>query len=88
MVEMFGAPKAIRTARLAYNGLVIEGEQMDFGGGARRDTAVHESGHAVARVLPIGRVGINNENAIRWIEMDEVTPCASAPNFDPIGAQP
>ena len=43
---------------------------MDFGGGARRDTAVHESGHAVARVLSIGRVGITNENAIRWIEMD------------------
>jgi len=43
---------------------------MNFGGGARRDTAVHESGHAVARVLSIGRVGISNENAIRWIEMD------------------
>lgn len=47
---------------------------MDFRGGARRDTAVHESGHAVARVLSIGRVGITTENAIRWIEMDEGTP--------------
>lgn len=50
---------------------------MDFGGGARRDTAVHESGHAVARVLSIGRVGIINENAIRWIEMDEGAPHCS-----------
>lgn len=50
---------------------------MDFGGSARRDTAVHESGHAVARVLSIGRVGITNENAIRWIEMDEGTPHCS-----------
>ena len=50
---------------------------MDFGGGARRDTAVHESGHAVARVLSIGRVGITNENAIRWIEMDWGTPHCS-----------
>src|SRR6266566_729066 len=55
---------------LVYSDLVIGGEQMNFGGGARRDTAVHESGHAVARVLSIGRVGISNENAIRWIEMD------------------
>lgn len=50
---------------------------MDFGGGARRVTAVHEAGHAVARVLSIGRVGITNENAIRWIEMDEGTPHCS-----------
>ena len=50
---------------------------MDFGGGATRDTAVHESGHAVARVLSIGRVGITNENAIRWIEMDSGTPHCS-----------
>lgn len=50
---------------------------MDFGSGARGDTAVHESGHAVARVLSIGRVGINNENAIRWIEMDWGTPHCS-----------
>ena len=50
---------------------------MDFGGGARRDIAVHESGHAVARVLSIGRVGITNENAIRWIEMDQGTPHCS-----------
>src|ERR1700722_1469503 len=50
---------------------------MDFGGGARRDIAVHESGHAVARVLSIGRVGITNENAIRWIEMDRGTPHCS-----------
>src|SRR5215831_16782377 len=49
---------------------------MDFGRG-RRDIAVHESGHAVARVLSIGRVGITNENAIRWIEMDEGTPHCS-----------
>jgi hypothetical protein len=77
MVEMLGAPRAISVARLDYNDLVIVGEQMDFGGGARRDTAVHESGHAVARVLSIGRVGITNENAIRWIEMDEGTPHCS-----------
>ena len=50
---------------------------MGFGGGARRDTAVHESGHAVARVLSVGRVGITNENAIRWIEMDRGTPHCS-----------
>jgi hypothetical protein len=50
---------------------------MNFGGGARRDTAVHETGHAVARVLSIGRVGITNENAIRWIEMDWGTPHCS-----------
>ena len=50
---------------------------MEFGAGARRDIAVHESGHAVARVLSIGRVGITNENAIRWIEMDEGTPHCS-----------
>lgn len=50
---------------------------MDFGWGARRDTAVHEFGHAVARVLSIGRVGITNENAIRWIEMDLGNPHCS-----------
>src|SRR6516165_432523 len=50
---------------------------MGFGGGARRAIAVHESGHAVARVLSIGRVGITNENAIRWIEMDRGTPHCS-----------
>jgi hypothetical protein len=50
---------------------------MDFGGGARRDIAVHESGHAVARVLSIGCVGITNENAIRWIEMNSGTPHCS-----------
>jgi hypothetical protein len=49
---------------------------MDLGGG-RRAIAVHEAGHAVARVLSIGRVGITNENAIRWIEMDEGTPHCS-----------
>jgi hypothetical protein len=50
---------------------------MNFGGGARIDTAVHEAGHAVARVLSIGRVGITNENAIRWIEMNRGTPHCS-----------
>ncbi|MHC2282146.1 hypothetical protein ACVME8_008789 [Bradyrhizobium diazoefficiens] len=50
---------------------------MNFGGGAKRDIAVHEAGHAVVRVLSIGRVGITNENAIRWIEMDEGTPHCS-----------
>ena len=50
---------------------------MDFGGGTRIDIAVHESGHAVARVLSIGRVGITNENAIRWLEMDWGTPHCS-----------
>jgi hypothetical protein len=50
---------------------------MNFGGDARRDTAVHEAGHAVARVLSIGRVGITKENAIRWIEMDSGTPHCS-----------
>ena len=48
---------------------------MDFGGG--KDIAVHESGHAVARVLSIGRVGITDGNAIRWIEMDCGTPHCS-----------
>jgi hypothetical protein len=50
---------------------------MDLGGAARVHTAVHESGHAVARVLSIGRVGITYENAIRWIEMDEGAPHCS-----------
>jgi hypothetical protein len=60
-----------------HSDLVIGGKQMDFGLGTRRNTAVHESGHAVARVLSIGRVGITNENAIRWIEMDRDTPHCS-----------
>jgi hypothetical protein len=47
--------------RFVYSDLVIGGEQMDFGADASRDIAVHESGHAVARVLSIGRVGITNE---------------------------
>lgn len=50
---------------------------MDFGVGTKRYIAVHEAGHAVARVLSIGRVGITNENAIRWIEMAEGTPHCS-----------
>jgi hypothetical protein len=50
---------------------------MDFGVDTRRDIAVHESGHAVARVLSIGRVGITNENAIRWIETDCGNPHCS-----------
>jgi hypothetical protein len=56
---------------------------MAFGGGgrigwgARKDIAFHECGHAVARVLSIGRVGITNENAIGWIEMDEGNPHCS-----------
>ena len=48
-----------------------------IGWGARKDIAVHESGHAVARVMSIGRVGITNENAIRWIEMGWGTPHCS-----------
>src|SRR5690349_4831048 len=64
-------------ARLVYSDLIVGGKQMGFGGGARRDTAVHESGHAVARVMSIGHVGITNENAIRWIEMDWGTPHCS-----------
>jgi hypothetical protein len=67
----------IPIARLVYSDLVIGGEQMDFGGGARRDIAVHESGHAVARVLSIGRLGITKENAVRWIEMNWGTPHCS-----------
>lgn len=39
--------------------------------------SVHEAGHAVARVLSIGLVGITKEKAIRWIEMDEGTPHCS-----------
>jgi hypothetical protein len=50
---------------------------MDFVVGARSPIAVHESGHAVARVLSIGRVGITKENAIRWIEMDQGNPHCS-----------
>ena len=48
-----------------------------IGWGARKDIAFHECGHAVARVLSIGRVGITNENAIRWIEMGWGTPHCS-----------
>lgn len=40
-------------------------------------TAIHEAGHAVARVLSIGRVGITDENAIRWIEMAQGNPHCS-----------
>lgn len=47
------------------------------GWGTRKDVAFHESGHAVARVLSIGRAGITNANAIRWIEMDEGNPHVS-----------
>lgn len=39
--------------------------------------AVHESGRAVAHVLSIDRLGITNENAIRWIEMDQGIPHCS-----------
>ena len=46
-------------------------------GALGEDIAVHESGHAVARVLSIGSVGITNENAIRWIEMDQGNPHCS-----------
>ena len=56
---------------------------MDFGGG-RLDIAVHEAGHAVARVLSIGRVGITNENPIRWIEMDKGSPHCSVSEL-PLG---
>ncbi len=48
-----------------------------IGWGTRKDIAFHESGHAVARVLSIGRAGITNANAIRWIEMDEGNPHVS-----------
>lgn len=47
------------------------------GWGVRKDIAFHESGHAVARVLSIGRAGITNANAIRWIDMDEGNPHVS-----------
>lgn len=50
---------------------------MNLGWGARSDIAIHESGHAVARILSIGCVGITNENAIRWIEMERGTPHCS-----------
>jgi hypothetical protein len=62
---------------LSHSDVVVGGAQMDFGGGARIDTAIHESGHAVARVLSIGRAGITNERAIRWIEMTEGNPHCS-----------
>jgi len=48
-----------------------------IGWGARKHIAFHESGHAVARVLSIGRAGITNANAIRWIDMDEGNPHVS-----------
>lgn len=47
------------------------------GWGARKDIAFHECGHAVARVLSIGRVGITNANAIRWIQIDGGNPHVS-----------
>jgi hypothetical protein len=47
------------------------------GWGARKEIAFHECGHAVARVLSIGRVGITNANAIRWIQIDEGNPHVS-----------
>lgn len=56
---------------------------MNFGWGGRvswgprKDVAFHECGHAVARVLSIGRVGITNANAIRWIDMDQGNPHVS-----------
>jgi hypothetical protein len=71
-----GTPGAILTARLVYNDPVIGGEQW-ISVGLSREIAVHEAGHAGARVLSIGRVGITNENAIRWIEMEEGTPHCS-----------
>ena len=77
---MLGTSWSDITSHIVYSDLVIGGEQMDFDGSARKDTAIHESGHAVARVLSIGRVRITNENAIRWIEMDEAlhtAPCSS-----------
>ena len=48
-----------------------------IGWGARKDIAIHECGHAVARVLSIGRVGITNANAIRWIQIDGGNPHVS-----------
>jgi hypothetical protein len=48
-----------------------------FNRGARKDIAFHECGHAVARVLSIGRVGITNANAIRWIQIDGGNPHVS-----------
>ena len=48
-----------------------------IGWGARKDIAFHECGHAVARVLSIGRVGITNANAIRWIQIDRGNPHVS-----------
>lgn len=50
---------------------------MNFGGGARNEIAVHESGHAVARILSIGRAGITQDNAVRWIEISQGTPHCS-----------
>lgn len=47
------------------------------GWGASKDIAFHECGHAVARVLSIGRVGITNANAIRWIQIDAGNPHVS-----------
>jgi len=48
-----------------------------IGWDARKDIAFHECGHAVARVLSIGRVGITNANAIRWIQIDGGNPHVS-----------
>ena len=50
------------------------GWESRIGWSARKDIAFHECGHAVARVLSIGRAGITNANAIRWIQMDEGNP--------------
>lgn len=53
---------------------------MTFGWGGRialKEVAFHESGHAVARVLSIGRAGITAEKAIRWIDMHEGNPHVS-----------
>lgn len=56
---------------------MIFGWGGNIGWGARKDVAFHESGHAVARVLSIGRVGITNANAIRWIDMNQGNPHVS-----------
>jgi hypothetical protein len=48
-----------------------------IGWATREDIAVHECGHAVARVLSIGRAAITNENAINWIEMGGGNPHVS-----------
>lgn len=48
-----------------------------IGWGPRKDIAFHECGHAVARVLSIGRAGITSANAIRWIQIDGGNPHVS-----------